>query len=160
MVSKSRFTTICIRPPLTTKTPRAAPVLGYRDVKARLLSPAESENSEYEKQDHRAHEGDHDFADDGMAADREVDLEDLCQDTTQEGPQNPGDDVTQEAEIVAERDPAGQRPSHQADQDPDNHRVDVEMDCHGRSVKHMVRGGQTALAARSCSAAPSTRLKA
>src|SRR2546430_694745 len=100
-------------------------------------SPAHAEDSHDDQKERCSYEGDDHLADDRAAGDRDMDLEELGQDAAQEGTQDAGHQITEEAKVAAEGNPAGQRAGDQADQDPDDHLVDGQADCHrGRSVKH------------------------
>src|SRR5581483_7876997 len=116
----------------------------------RLLSAAsETEDPQHEQQQNGSGEGHDGLAEDRAARYRDVDLQDLGEHAAEERPDDPGDEVAEQAEVPAHGHAARQRARDQADEDPDDHLVGAEVD-----VDHL------AFAARSCSAAPSTRLNA
>src|SRR3989442_11267687 len=119
------------RPPACWRT---ASVLVLRTKLARLSpgrSPACSRASEQphdQEQEHRARERHDHLADDRVADDLHVDVENGRQEATEKGANDAYDDVAEQSEAVTERNAAREKAGHEPDEQPDQDRVQIEID--------------------------------
>src|SRR6267378_899806 len=120
-----------VRPPASWRTVLE---LAVRVSLARLrpgsppACPRASEQPYDEEQEHRACESHDHLADDRMADDLHVDVENGRQETTYKRADDSDDDVAEQPQAVTERNAAGQKACHEPNQQPDQDRVQVQAD--------------------------------
>src|SRR5258706_5654505 len=112
--------------PLTTWSfPRSAPI------SSAPRSPAQpAEGADDEEQKERADEGDDHRADDRVTDDDDRPVERAGDEASEERAHDADQDVTDDPEPVAERQVARREAGHQADEDPDEDGVEVEVHNH------------------------------
>src|SRR5260370_23523554 len=101
-----------------------------RSAPGRTSSAAHVEQAQDEKDDHGTDERDHHLAQDRVPDDRDAPVEDAGEKTAEQGTNDARDHVTHDSKAVAQREVAGQKAGHQADENPHQDRVEIEVENH------------------------------
>jgi hypothetical protein len=88
---------------------------------------AAAEHADDEQQEYRSDEGDDHLGDERMADHRDPNVEYSGEKSAEEGADDADYRVAKQAKSTAQGDVAGQEAGHKADENPDQYRVEVEM---------------------------------
>jgi len=89
--------------------------------------PAAAEHADDKQQERRSDEGDDHLGDERMADHRDANVEHGGKKSAEEGTDDADYRVAEQAKSTAQSDMAGQEAGHKADENPDQDRVEVEM---------------------------------
>src|SRR6266851_1685311 len=101
-----------------------------RSAPVRTSSAAHVEQAQDEKDDHGTDERDHHRAQNRVPDDHDAPVEDAGEKATEQGTRYARDHIAHDPEPVAQCQMAGEEAGHQADENPDQDRVEIEVENH------------------------------